>query len=277
MALPSFVNFRSLFTSFFGISCHNRTGHKSRIMSRNTNITSIAILKLIITTFLTLIHHAQAKHGKNIRLKKSKVIINKVNKTNVREKSGLIESTTNTMANRRRNLIAYMSDYPTCGSCDTGGNFEEPTFTEFPRGRVIIEQGDGDDVFDMKIYMDMRGIPPNCRNEKNDYVKNGCGIHIHEGMTCSDQRFVKGHYWNKESLGEGDANDPWIKYKGSGQLANNGPAIQFDSNSEGEALDQWIFFEGGNGFKVEENVYHAVVIHDENGVRKSCGVLNWDK
>lgn len=173
---------------------------------------------------------------------------------------------------RQEKLIAYMSDYPTCNVCNTEDGSSETLIENFPRGTVEVQQG----LFssDIWIRLNMRGLPSKCKKEKNDYVKNGCGIHIHEGMTCSSPNLVKGHYWNKDSFGDGDENDPWIRYIGENS-DSNGPAIQYDSSLRGDAIDQWIYLRGGNGFTAEENLQRAIVIHDENGVRKACGVLNW--
>merc|ERR1712150_393964 len=182
------------------------------------------------------------------------------------------ETNLNTVDETKRNiqLVAYMSDYPSCDYCDAELTDE---ITEFPRGKITIYQRNFNEG-GLWIHVNMRGIPANCESDKNDYAKNGCGVHIHAGMTCSNANLVQGHYWNKEKFGEGDANDPWILYEGEG--GNNGPAIQYDSNEEGEAKSNWIFMSSGNGYNADENVHHAVVVHDANGARKACGVLNWD-
>lgn len=174
---------------------------------------------------------------------------------------------------QKQKLVAFMSDYPVCDACNADGNPTEPMTNSFPRGMVEIHEENGTN--DIWIRINMRGLPSNCSKNRNDYPKNGCGIHIHEGNTCSSPNLVKGHLWDKNIFGEGDENDPWIKYNGE-NTGTNGPAIQFESSLRGDAIDQWIYLRGGNGYRAEENLQRAVVIHDENGARISCGVLNWE-
>ena len=134
----------------------------------------------------------------------------------------------------------------------------------------------------------MRGIPPICQKFNNTYSTNGCGIHIHEGKTCSSHNLVQGHFWDKELFGEDTENDPWInnlaqsdskvkdkaesKFISMSAIKGSASAVQYDSNELGESLNEWIYFEQGNGFNASQNLHRALVIHDESGARKSCGV-----
>jgi Cu/Zn superoxide dismutase len=95
---------------------------------------------------------------------------------------------------------------------------------------------------------DLSGVPPNCTN---------CGIHIHEGVTCSDADSVGGHYY-KVSV------DPWT---------TDGGAI-YTSDGDGLAMGSFTLLTGYD--TMQQNVGHAVVIHDQDGVRVSCGLLVTD-
>ena len=181
-------------------------------------------------------------------------------------------------------LIAYMSDYP---MVEESSELEEDQQFDYPRGTVVIQFGRNDKK-SMWINMNMRGIPPNCQKFNNTYPTNGCGVHIHEGQTCSSHNLVAGHYWDKELFGNETENDPWInnlakssskndekaasKFISMTTVKRSAPAVQYDSNALGESLDEWIYFEQGNGFNASQNLHRALVIHDENGTRKSCGV-----
>ena len=86
----------------------------------------------------------------------------------------------------------------------------------------------------------------------------GAGIHIHAGVSCDSHEEVLGHGWNTEVL-----RDLWT-------LA--GGAI-YSTNTKGTADGMFHLY---NGFKIEENVHHALVIHDFDGTRVGCGVLMYD-
>jgi len=82
-----------------------------------------------------------------------------------------------------------------------------------------------------------------------------CGIHIHTGTTCDDDALVGGHYW------DATVSDPWT---------TAGGAI-YQTNSDGLGLGT---FSLNAGFDAEENIGHAVVVHDKTGARYGCGVLS---
>jgi Cu/Zn superoxide dismutase len=95
---------------------------------------------------------------------------------------------------------------------------------------------------------DLSGVPPNCVN---------CGIHIHQGKTCSDANSVGGHYYKVDV-------DPWT---------TDGGAI-YTSDGDGLAMGSFTLLTGYD--TMQQNVGHAVVIHDQEGVRVSCGLLVTD-
>lgn len=95
---------------------------------------------------------------------------------------------------------------------------------------------------------DLSGVPPNCIN---------CGIHVHEGTTCSDANSVGGHYYKVDV-------DPWT---------TDGGAI-YTSDGDGLALGSFTVVTGYD--TMQQNLGHAVVIHDQEGVRLSCGLLVTD-
>jgi Cu/Zn superoxide dismutase len=98
------------------------------------------------------------------------------------------------------------------------------------------------------IRYDLSGIPPNCIN---------CGIHIHQGETCNDANAVGGHYYK---VGV----DPWT---------TEGGAI-YTSDGDGLAMGSFTLMTGYD--TISQNLGHAVVIHDQEGVRVSCGLLVTD-
>jgi len=88
-----------------------------------------------------------------------------------------------------------------------------------------------------------------------------CGIHIHSGTTCNNATLVGGHYWDDHN---GSMSDPWNLEGGSTYSTNLGG---FTKNS----------FRFNAGFDAQENIGHAVVVHDKEGTRYGCGVLSTDK
>jgi len=84
-----------------------------------------------------------------------------------------------------------------------------------------------------------------------------CGIHIHSGTTCEDAALVGGHYWDDHN---GLTADPWT--------TDNGSFYTTDSTGQGSG-----HFDLNAGYDAQENIGHAVVIHDKTGARYGCGVL----
>jgi len=92
----------------------------------------------------------------------------------------------------------------------------------------------------------------------NCSAKNGCGVHIHSGSSCTDSAAQGGHWYNADDLDL----DPWaiVGYDqtdsvGHGQFASC-VYTGFDVASDPDQL-----------------VGHAFVVHADDGSRVSCGVI----
>jgi len=88
----------------------------------------------------------------------------------------------------------------------------------------------------------------------SDRTCKGCGMHIHSGTTCED---VGGHYWDDN----GSIDDPWSTSGDAKYSAVNG-----GQSSSG-------VFTVKSGYSAQENLGHAVVVHDSNNKPYGCGVL----
>mmetsp|Transcript_611 Transcript_611/g.1347 ORF Transcript_611/g.1347 Transcript_611/m.1347 type:complete len:249 (+) Transcript_611:142-888(+) len=95
------------------------------------------------------------------------------------------------------------------------------------------------------LSYDLSGLRAECTD---------CGVHIHEGTTCDDADEVGGHYFSV-------AEDPWTPDGGA----------TYDANKKGFAKGSFTLTSGEDTYA--DNVDHAVVIHDQNGTRISCGIL----
>jgi len=102
---------------------------------------------------------------------------------------------------------------------------------------------------DLRFRYRLRGADTDCEE---------CGIHIHSGTTCDDAALVGGHYWDVT------VTDPWT---------TTGGAI-YKTNSDGFGLGK---FSVNAGFDADENIGHAVVVHDKAGTRYGCGILTTEK
>jgi len=100
---------------------------------------------------------------------------------------------------------------------------------------------------DMKFRYRLRGADTDCV---------GCGIHIHTGTTCDDASLVGGHYRDVNTV-----DDPWTTDGGS----------IYETDSDGFGVGS---FPLNAGFDAEENIGHAVVVHDKEGYRYGCGILS---
>ena len=100
----------------------------------------------------------------------------------------------------------------------------------------------------MSFKYDLTGVAANCTD---------CGIHIHTGTTCDDADLVGGHYWDATKT-----EDLWTT--AGGAVYNTEPTSKKAKGS----------FSLTNGYDVEGNDGHAVVIHTSGGARVGCGVLS---
>lgn len=103
-----------------------------------------------------------------------------------------------------------------------------------------------DDTFIMSF--DLKGLEADVEN---------AGLHIHTGTSCDEVSGVLGHYWDDEIV-----NDLWTAKGG----------LIYSTEKKGKSKGSFHLY---NGYGIEENVNHAVVIHASDGSRISCGVLNY--
>ncbi|CAE7246811.1 unnamed protein product, partial [Symbiodinium sp. CCMP2456] len=94
------------------------------------------------------------------------------------------------------------------------GVIEESTttvFEEYPNygGDLPLTSGgvkvESDDETQTLSWLFTQGLDPRC-DKSTCTAANCCGVHIHEGMTCSDADAIGGHFWNKDLYAE----DPWM-------------------------------------------------------------------
>ena len=115
-----------------------------------------------------------------------------------------------------------------------------------PRGTIrVIFQENG--MMQVKMYT-FAGM--------EESIMDG-GFHIHEGTTCDDADLVGPHYWNSDKV-----IDLWT---------TEGGAV-YDTFPHGKPKGSFFLYDG---FKVEDNVGHAVVAHAADGARIACGVLEY--
>jgi len=107
------------------------------------------------------------------------------------------------------------------------------------------------------ISYNLIGVDPNCATP-NAGIQNSCGVHIHEGMTCSNATEVGGHYYDPTYLPslQPVPGDPWAKafYIASGNSAKGMVQVEY-----------------GYGFSTSAG--RAVVLHDYNGIRVACVLI----
>lgn len=83
------------------------------------------------------------------------------------------------------------------------------------------------------------------------------GLHIHSGFTCQDAAQVGGHWYNTNMKDKED--DPWT--------------TNWESDGMGVATPDITVSSGDMGLSAQLAIGHAVVVHDSNGTRVACGVL----
>eukprot|EP00548_Thalassiothrix_antarctica_P009334 CAMPEP_0194159216 /NCGR_PEP_ID=MMETSP0152-20130528/77706_1 /TAXON_ID=1049557 /ORGANISM="Thalassiothrix antarctica, Strain L6-D1" /LENGTH=422 /DNA_ID=CAMNT_0038868753 /DNA_START=119 /DNA_END=1388 /DNA_ORIENTATION=+ len=115
-----------------------------------------------------------------------------------------------------------------------------------PAGTIGITFGiDGTFTYSFSV----RGLEADCE---------GCGIHVHAGVSCETHEQVKGHGWN-----QGFVRDLWT---------GAGGAV-YETDGRGYANGSFKLY---NGFDIFSNMNHAVVLHAQDGARLGCGQLKLD-
>lgn len=146
-------------------------------------------------------------------------------------------------------LSANRSKPPTVAEADMG---DYPGYTgELKvRGMVLITSMH-EDVHRLSLSWALEGADKLCNEDTNNPAKNACGIHIHEGVLCSDAKLVGGHY------SHGMTEDPWANFT-------------YTASDSGKS-------EGGNsvrtGLSLADVIAHSMVVHDHTGKRIACGLI----
>ncbi|CAE7880393.1 unnamed protein product [Symbiodinium sp. KB8] len=142
------------------------------------------------------------------------------------------------------------------------GIIEESTttvFEEYPNygGDLPLTSGgvkvESDDEMQSLSWLFTQGLDPRC-DKTTCTAANCCGVHIHEGTTCSDADAIGGHFWNKDLYPE----DPWmdIRYVIEGSMPSKVNDLSVTT-----------------GFPAEKINGRAVVVHDYDGVRIGCATI----
>mmetsp|Transcript_28130 Transcript_28130/g.39573 ORF Transcript_28130/g.39573 Transcript_28130/m.39573 type:complete len:178 (+) Transcript_28130:139-672(+) len=139
------------------------------------------------------------------------------------------------MGKKASGLVADMAPYP--GSTETVSGTVYLTF---------------DHDMNIMIEMDVEGVP-SCSTSVTE--SNGCGIHIHAGISCHNAVDVEGHFWKIPAFDS----DPWSP-------------VRYNADSQGKSTYK-TEMEGGNGYGADMNFGRAFVIHNAVGGRIGCGLL----
>jgi hypothetical protein len=114
-----------------------------------------------------------------------------------------------------------------------------------PSGKVTLVFK-SDDTFE--FFFRVRGLEEDV---------DAAGLHVHEGTSCDSPGVVLGHHWNENVV-----RDLWTIEGGS----------YYSTDCNGKAKGNFNMY---NGYGIEENSNHAVVIHAKDGSRVACGVLSY--
>ncbi|CAE7794284.1 unnamed protein product, partial [Symbiodinium microadriaticum] len=132
-------------------------------------------------------------------------------------------------------------------------------FEKYPKygGDLPLTSGgvqvESDDETQTLSWLFTQGLDPRC-DKTTCTAANCCGVHIHEGTTCSNAASVGGHYWNKDLYPE----DPWmdVRYVIEGSM----PSAVNDLSVT-------------TGYNADDIDGRAVVVHDYDGVRIGCAII----
>lgn len=118
---------------------------------------------------------------------------------------------------------------------------------------TVIKLGSGDKVC---FFGSADNLEPDLLSffEQGDdcSATNGCGVHIHAGVSCENTTTQEGHFYNKDTL----TSDPW-QFTGYVETDTSGSAYYTGCLETGETE-----YDG-----------RAFLVHANDGSRVSCGLL----
>jgi len=113
----------------------------------------------------------------------------------------------------------------------------------------IAQKGTGSDAAQVMSFV-LTGADPSCGTANISGIGNACGIHIHEGTSCSNASTIGGHFWNKTAF----EIDPWA-------------SIIYNNSSGTASADKLQVTTGLTNVEVADRV---IVVHDATGARIAC-------
>lgn len=116
-------------------------------------------------------------------------------------------------------------------------------------GYVGVYQVDVDTQF---LQYSLSGLDLACTAEY-DQVKNGCGLHIHKGVTCASAADVGGHHYD-DSISD----DPWLP-------------MRYVADSSGTFSGTTVAIK--TGIPIGDLYGRALVVHDSSGGRVACTLI----
>jgi len=158
----------------------------------------------------------------------------------------------NTIANNLGHAVVVHESDGTRAACGIVGNSEEylaimAPYPDYDGGYsitgYIAVSSEYEGAMKLRLTCDLSGLE----------VSTSGGVHIHSGTTCAAANEVGGHYYNTN---ETNGIDPWI--------------TEWESDSEGSSTTMFLI---NSGYALEDNLDHAVVVHDSSGTRIACGTL----
>lgn len=147
-----------------------------------------------------------------------------------------------------------------------------------PQGNAYVTFHDrtGDVTIDLVATNLKRGCSVTNTN------KNGCGVHVHAGKSCDEDALVQGHYYDDSDGRE----DPWADMRYNSD--NDGTSTSYSSTTTTMSSysttttttttaeeSGGIVLAGGSGTSAKDNVGRALVVHDADGKRIGCGLLEY--
>lgn len=111
-----------------------------------------------------------------------------------------------------------------------------------PNGSVVVFAAQGGYGSSITVVVYLEGLEPSATG----------GVHIHSGTSCANAGAVGGHYWTPTTNP-----DPWN-------------IVMWNSTADGTATATFYVM---TGYGYDDNLGHAVTIHNSTGGRVGCGVL----
>lgn len=123
------------------------------------------------------------------------------------------------------------------------------------KGRIFITLFNN---LDLQFQLNVKEAGRNCTGQEKK-IENGCIVAIHKGTSCGTPSLIGPQFYDSTKFG-------WTN-------SNPFKMAKYTSDSLGLSSSIVSLYNGGNGYGVDGNENHAIVLYNSEGEKVLCGIM----